>query len=244
MSLITLSGHAAVGAIDQGPRRHAPDAAVAHRSGRRRAEVQERHVAVPGSDRHHRRVGRWRRAAGRPGGHAAAQAAATPTNEWRATKDGYGPPDLVITSHRLHDAGAAPGCLVPARERHPDHRAALGEDGRDAADHAAGPQDHAPRDRLSGAEQRSRCREHRYRDRRGTSDRRRRSGQSPSAADGMGDRQELRHLSAPTPASCCCRARRSPGTSTSTPPAKRSRPACSSACGSIRKARSRPSAAI
>jgi len=39
-------------------------AALAHRSYGRHPEVQERPVAEPGADRHHRAVGGWRRAAG------------------------------------------------------------------------------------------------------------------------------------------------------------------------------------
>ena len=54
---------------------HAADAAVAYRQERRRAEIQERHVAQRRADRHHRPLGRWRRAAGRSEGPAAGQAA-------------------------------------------------------------------------------------------------------------------------------------------------------------------------
>ena len=68
MSLMTYRGSAAVGAVDQGARRRAADAAVAHRPQRRRPEVQERHVAHRRADRHHRRAGsiRARRRATRP----------------------------------------------------------------------------------------------------------------------------------------------------------------------------------
>ena len=51
---------------------------------------------------------------------------------------------------------------------------------------------------------------------------RRRPRQPPAAVDGVGDRQGLRPVPRRTPASCSCRARRSPGTSTCTPSAKRS----------------------
>ena len=42
---------------------------------------------------------------------------------------------------RIQDAGVGPGRVVPADEReHPDHRAALGEDGRDSSDQPQGAQ--------------------------------------------------------------------------------------------------------
>ena len=140
----------------------APDAAVAHRPERRRAEVQERHVAHRRADRHDRPLGRRRRAAGRSEGSAAAQAArhrqrvAGRAGRLRSAR----PRHQVV---RVHDAGAAPGRLVPADERHPDHRAALGEDGRDSSDQPEGPQDRPSLDRVSRAEQRSGRGEHRAR---------------------------------------------------------------------------------
>ena len=76
----------------------AADAALAHRPERRRAEVQERHVALAKADRHHRRVGRCRRAAGRSEGPAAAPKKINADNEWKGVQDGFGPPDLVVRS--------------------------------------------------------------------------------------------------------------------------------------------------
>ena len=81
---------------------------------RRRPEVQERHVAERRADRHHRPLGRRRRAAGRSEGHAAAEAARHRQRAGRAQRDGFGPPDLVVKSSGVHDAGRAPGRLVPA----------------------------------------------------------------------------------------------------------------------------------
>ncbi len=43
-----------------------------------------------------------------------APVALTTDNGWKAQRDGFGPPDLVVKSPRVHDAGAAPGRLVPA----------------------------------------------------------------------------------------------------------------------------------
>ena len=140
---------------------HAPDAAVAHRPERRRAEVQERHVADRRADRHDRALGRCGAPAGRPEGPAAGQAArhrqrmAGRARRLRPAR----PRDQVV---RVHDAGAAPGRVVPADDRHPAHRAALGQDGGDPSDQSEGPPDRPPLDRLSGAEQRSRGGEHRH----------------------------------------------------------------------------------
>ena len=145
---------------------------------------------------------------------------------------------------RVHDAGQAPGCLVPADERSAAHRAAVGEDGRDPADESEGPEGPAPCDRLSRAEQRSGSGEHGHGEhRRRRRPRRRQPGRSPPAADGVGDRQRATTCSARAPASCSCPAKRSRGISTSTRPAKRSPPEPRSASGCIRKARSRRSAA-
>ena len=63
---------------------------------------------------------------------------------------------------RVHDAGAAPGRLVPPDVGHPADRAALGEDGRDSSDQPQVAQDHPPLDRVPRAEQRSRGRQHRH----------------------------------------------------------------------------------
>ena len=52
-------------------------------------------------------LGRPGRAAGRSEGHAAAQAARSPTTSWQGVKDGYGPPDLVDQVAGVHDAGAS-----------------------------------------------------------------------------------------------------------------------------------------
>ena len=76
MSLRTFQESAAVGALDQGARRSAADAAVAHRQDGRHPGVQERSLAHRRSDRHDPEVGRSRRARGRSEGHAAGQGVA------------------------------------------------------------------------------------------------------------------------------------------------------------------------
>ena len=160
MSLITYE-ETRPWARHQGARRGASDAAVAHRPQRRRPEVQERHVAERRADRHHRPLGRRGRAARRPEGHAAAQAARH--RQRMESREGR----LRPARHRrqvrsVHDGGATPGCVVAAHERPPAHRAALGQAGRDSSDDAEGPEDHPSLDRVSGAEQRPRRREHRH----------------------------------------------------------------------------------
>ena len=72
MSLVTYEESAALGALDQEPRRRAPDAALAHRQDHRHPALPERSLADRRADRHHRALGRRRRAEGRPEGHAAA----------------------------------------------------------------------------------------------------------------------------------------------------------------------------
>ena len=113
-------------------------------------------------------------------------------NEWKGGARRLRPARPRREVVRVHDAGAAPGRLVPADVGHPAHRAALGQDGRDSSDQPEGAQDHSPLDRLPRAEQRSRRRQHRHRERPGPLRRRRRPREPPPAADGVGDRQGLR----------------------------------------------------
>ena len=61
-----LSGSAPLGQVDQGACHRAADAAVAHRQERRHPGVQERSLAERSGNRHHRALGRRRRADGRP----------------------------------------------------------------------------------------------------------------------------------------------------------------------------------
>ena len=123
-------------------------------------------------------------------------------NEWKGVKDGFGKPDLVIRSSEYKMPARRPGRVVPADERHPDHRAALGEDGRDSSDQPEGPQGRASLDRVSRAEPDNVAgREHRHRQRPVGAAIARRPRQSPPAADGMGDRQGLRPVHAKAPAS-------------------------------------------
>ena len=187
-------------------------------------------------------LGRRWRAAGRPEGPAGAQAAghrqrmAGRARRLRPARP-RGPVD------RVQDAGGRPGRLVPADAGPADHRAALGEDGRDSSDQHEGPQDRAPLDRLPGAERRSGRRQHRHLERPVDAVVARGPGEPPPAADGMGDRQGLRPVPRGHRQADRARARRSRGISTCTPSAKRSTPARRSRCGSTRRARSRRSAA-
>ena len=98
---------AAVGALDQGPRRRPPDAAVAHRPDRRHPEIQERSLAHRRADRDDRPLGRRRRAAGRSERHARRQTVARRSGlELRGgvRPEGAGPDHQVA---RLHHAGAS-----------------------------------------------------------------------------------------------------------------------------------------
>ena len=114
------------------------------------------------ADRDDRALGGCRRARGRPARPASAEEARH--RERVAGRDRRirraGPRHQVA---RLHDAGAAPGRLVPPDERHPDQRAALGEDGRDSSVEPEEPQDRPPLDRVSRAQQRPGCRQHGHR---------------------------------------------------------------------------------
>ena len=115
---------------------------------------------------------------------------------WQAERDGYGPPDLVITAPMQTMPARAPGRVVAPGQRDPDHRAALGEDGRDPAGQHPGPQDPAPLDRVSHPQPRERRRDQhvgtgRFSQRHAVG---RRPRQPPAAADGVGHRQGLRPL--------------------------------------------------
>ena len=104
---------------------HAPDAAVAHRPS---VGVQKFKNDMSLSDEQIDTIVRWVDG-GAPQGDPKDMPPPKPLvtdNEWQGVRDGFGPPDLVDQVVRVHDAGAAPGRVVPADERHPDHRAALG----------------------------------------------------------------------------------------------------------------------
>ncbi len=60
-------------------------------------------------------------------------------NEWQGVQDGFGPPDLVVKSSEYTMPARQSGRLVPPDDRHPAHRAALGQDGRDSSDQPARP---------------------------------------------------------------------------------------------------------
>src|SRR5439155_3254942 len=94
-----LPGRTALGAIDQGARRDAADAAVAYRPQRRRAEIQERNDMSLSDDQVDTIV-RWV-----DGGALQGDPKDLPPprplvtdNEWKAVRDGYGPPDLIVRS--------------------------------------------------------------------------------------------------------------------------------------------------
>ncbi len=100
----------------------------------------------------HHPLGGRRRAAGRPEGHARAQAVARRSGlELRGgvRPERAGPDHQVV---RLHDAGRVAGRLGQARHAVGHHRAALGARDRNPARDAQGPQDHASRDCVSRAE--------------------------------------------------------------------------------------------
>ncbi len=86
----------------------------------------------------------------------------------------------------------ASGFVVARRERHSDHRTALGEDGRDSSDQSQGSQDHSSLGGVSRSEQRSRG--HWTEPWRRNGECRHRPDLS-AVPDGMGHRQGLRSLS-------------------------------------------------
>ena len=124
------------------------DAAVAHRPQRRRAEIQERHVA-------HRRTGRRRSSTGWTRARCrATRPTCRRSSRWRPRCSGRrnatatARPTSIVKSPRIHDAGSQPGSVVAPDGRHPGaHRTALGADGRDPSVQPPGPQDPASLDR-------------------------------------------------------------------------------------------------
>ena len=222
-----------MGEIHPPARDHAADAAVAHRQDRRRAEVQERHVADRRADRHDRPLGGCGRAAGRSEGHARRPSSGRPTTNgkrrrnwasriWSIKSEPY-----TMAAHH-QDVWWRPTSDIPITEprwvRAVEMRPGTAA-GRKITHHAVAylVQDDPDELRL----------------RAGDPDLRR-----ARVVDGMGHRQGLRPVSARTPASCCCRARRFPGTSTFTRWARRSATMSNSASGSTPKARSRSTAPI
>ena len=204
---------------------------MAHRQDRRRSEVQERHVADRTSRSRPSCAG-WmpaRRWATPKTCRAAKQWPAD--NEWKAAKE-LGEPDLVIKSDPYTMPAHHQDVWWRPTSEYPDHRAALGARCRDPAGHCRGRKitHHAvaylvqddPSSLAPG-------------------------GRSPTSAGArclmewaIGKGYDL---IARTPASCCCRARRFPGTCIFTRSAKRFAITSSSASGSIRRARSRSTAA-
>ena len=180
------------------------------------------------ADRDHRALGGFGRAAGRSERHAALPGSGPLDNEWKAAKE-LGQPDLVSSPSptrwrriirtsgggrlRTFRSPSRAGC---ARSRSGQTTAA----GRRITHHAVAylvqddPDSVAP-----GA---------------GDSDLGARA-----LPDGMGHRQGLRPVPSRTPASCCCPARRFPGTSIFTPWAKRFGTTSNWASGFIPKGRSR-----
>ena len=98
MSLIIVPGRTPLGSLDQGPREHAPDAAVAHRPERRRHRSSRTTCRSPRSRSRPSSAG-WTAvpSQGDPKDMPPAKPLVT-DNEWTAVKDGFGPPDLVISS--------------------------------------------------------------------------------------------------------------------------------------------------
>ena len=119
---------------------------------RRHPEVQERPVADRRPDRHHRPLGRRRRAAGRPEGHAAPPSSGPSDQGWNfAAAFGQTEPDLVIKSHDFTMPAVSQDVWDKRVTPIGHHRAALGARDRDPARDAEGPQDHASRHRLPRA---------------------------------------------------------------------------------------------
>ena len=173
-----------MGAVDQEPRRRPPDAALAHRQDRRHPVVQERPLAERRADRHHRALGRCRRAEGRPEGHAAAgEVGGRQRLELRADLRRAAGPRRQVAG--LHAEGNGAGRVVQAGRRDRPHRGALGSRDRDSARHRQGPQDHPSR---AGAPAADRKRQQR---RAAAGGRRRRSGSGP--LHGVGGRQAGRN---------------------------------------------------
>ena len=126
-----LAGDAAVGALHQGPRAVARDAALASRQDRRHPALHQRPVAERRADRHHRALGRRRGAARRPRRHAAAGGVAG-----RRPLRARGPAGTA--GHRgrvaaVDDAGRRTGRVVPAAGRAEPDGARVGAGVRDQA---------------------------------------------------------------------------------------------------------------
>ena len=149
MSLVTYEETRPWAKVDQAARGHPQYAAVAPGQDRRHPAIPERHVAHRRADRRDRPLGGCGRAAGRPEGHAAAQAMAE--RRRLATGEAVRPAGLHPQIGALHDAGQGPGRVVQAAHANSSHRAALGARGGDAAGDSGRPQDHASCARLSAA---------------------------------------------------------------------------------------------
>jgi len=177
-----LSGIAPLGKIDQGARRGETDAAMAHRQERRHPGVQKRSLADRRGNRHDCALGRQRRAAGRPEGHAGADPVAGRVGvELReAVRRPAG-------SHRqvavLHDAGACPGRVGQTLDAVGRHGAPLGARDRNPSRDDQRTQDRPsrPRPALAGRSDRQ-CG-------RGEQRRRQRRERGPRPLHGMGGRQ-------------------------------------------------------
>ena len=216
---------------------------VAHQQGRRRPEVQERHVAQRRADRDDRRLGRSGRAAGQSCRHAAAQAGRRRRSSGRASATATAPPDLIVKSPEYTMPAVEPGSVVAADGRH-----------RPASPSRAGcgwsksgpPTSRAARSCTTPS--RTSCRI------RTTRTPTRSTAAPPAAAaiarepttppppinarpslDGMGHRQGLRPLHGRHGQVDQARTEDLAGTSTCTPWAKRSPPVPTSASGSTRK---------
>ena len=226
---------AAVGALDQEPRRDAPDAAVAHRQDGRHPGVQERSVAERRADRDDRQAGsiRARRRATR---RTCRPPVKWPSEQgWNfASMFGQTEPDLIVKSTPwTQKAGANDAWWKPVVETGLTE-AALGARHRDSARHREGPQDHPSRDRAPPA----------GRDPSARADRRQLGGRVPERrhVHGMGRRQAGRDDAAGHRQADAARRRSSSGTSTTPTAARTSPTSSSSASTSTRRVRSRSTA--
>ena len=161
MSLITFQEARPWARSIKRARRGAPDAAVAHRPQRRRPEVQERHVAHRRAGGHHRPLGGRRGAAGRSRRICRPPNRSSPTTGGRVRRTASARPTSSIRSSEYtmpaqhQDVWYRPMSDIPITEPRWARMVEIRPDEHE------GPEDHPPLDCVSGAEQRSRRRQHR-----------------------------------------------------------------------------------
>ena len=157
MSLANLQGRAAVGAIDQARASQSRQMPPWHID--RSVGVQKFKNDMSLTDEQVDTIVNWVDQGAPEGNPADFTPKPVATGlYWQAERDGFGPPDLVVKRADADHAGGAPGRVVASGDRDPDHRTALGQDGRDPSGQHRGPQDPAPLDRVSHPQSRERRR--------------------------------------------------------------------------------------